>query len=322
MDVASLTDYGLALLRNQKIGFVFQQFHMLPKTSVLGNILLPTKYPCERKRHDVNSVDRAKQLAEVFGLTNEINKMPNQLSGGQQQRVAIARALINDADIILADEPTGNLDSENARHVIDLLMELNQQGKTVVLITHDREIAKRFSKVYEMRDGEIKTESSPIIHNDRSKTAYLNESSNSFLLTLRRLIPLALENMGRHRVRSVLTMMGISIGVAAVLATTTLGKSRKERMLSSFAELGVNTINFPAYPNFNLTATDDVPVMFRSLDNEKDIKPLKRIFPHIKRTAPQTQPSWSNTIIHGGKSIPDVFVTGISEIFAIMNLAA
>lgn len=322
LDVTSLNDFEVAYLRNQKIGFVFQQFHLLPKTSVLNNILLPTKYPCEIKKNSDDYIDKARRLVEYFGLQDQIDKMPNQLSGGQQQRAAIARALINDAEIILADEPTGNLDSENAKQVIELLKKLNRQGKTVVIITHDREIAAQFKKTYEIYDGKISQESSPKIHKNKLKTVgYFNKTSTSPLLAFRQLIPLAFENMRRHRVRSWLTMFGISIGVAAVLATTTLGTFTKNKMLMSYAELGINTINFSGYPNFHLTATDDVPAIFRFFDGERDLNPLKRIFPNIKRIAPQSQMSWSNTITFGGRSVgPNVFVNGVGEAtFAIMN---
>jgi macrolide transport system ATP-binding/permease protein len=322
VDVARLNDFELATLRNQKIGFVFQQFHLLPKTSVINNVLLPTKYPCEIKKNAADSTDKAKRLIEYFGLVDQIDKMPNQLSGGQQQRVAIARSLINDADIILADEPTGNLDSKNAEQVIELLKELNGQGKTVVVITHDTNIAHQFNKVYEIHDGKISKDLAIKAEANRSKPLR-RPSKRKFspLFTLRQLIPLAFENMRRHKVRSWLTMLGISIGVAAVLATTTLGNFTKDKMLTSYAELGVNTINFSGYPNFNLTATDDVPAIFKSFSDERDLKPLKRIFPNIRRIAPQSQMSWSNTITYGGRSVgPNVFANGVGEAtFAIMN---
>lgn len=322
VDVATLTDSELAYLRNQKIGFVFQQFHLLPKTSVLNNILLPTKYPVEFKKDNLKLANKAKQLAEYFGISSLLKSMPNQLSGGEQQRVAIARALVNDAEIILADEPTGNLDSENAKQVIKLLKELNQRGKTVIVITHDAHVAKQFDKIYEIHDGKISEISPPHITQEHIKYEHdLNHKRAISFLGLGRLIPLAFENMRRHKVRSWLTMLGISIGVAAVLATATLGKFTKDKMLASYAELGINTVNFTGYPNFNLTATDDVPAMFKSFDPERDLKPLKRIFPNIKRLAPQTQPSWSNTITYGGRSIgPNVLATGVGEsTFAIMN---
>src|SRR5690606_29517078 len=130
--VSDLNDVELAYFRNRKLGFVFQQFHLLPSSDVLSNILLPTHYPLEQA--DVDQVDyqaRATGLAKKLGLSERLDHTPQQLSGGQQQRVAIARALIRDAPIILADEPTGNLDSKTAGEILELLRELNQSGKTV-----------------------------------------------------------------------------------------------------------------------------------------------------------------------------------------------
>lgn len=245
--------------------------------------------------------------------------MPNQLSGGQQQRVAIARALMNDAEIILADEPTGNLDSQNAKSVIELLQELNQEGKTIIVITHDNKVANMLNKIYEIQDGKISSIS------DAHRRLYISnkklENNKFSLMSLFKLFPIALENLQRNRIRSYLTMLGISIGVAALLITSTLSKFGKEVILSSFAELGVNTINFMGYPNFALTAEDQIPAMYRYFDYEKDLKNLSTIFPNIKRIAPQTQYSWSNTVSFGGKSIgPEVSISGVAEhTFSIIN---
>lgn len=313
VDASTLNDFERALVRNQKIGFVFQQFHLLPKASILDNILLPTTYPCETRKHEAKYTEKAKQLAETFGLADHIAKKPNQLSGGQQQRVAITRALINDAEIILADEPTGNLDSKNAAQVVDLLKALNAEGKTVVVITHDMKVAQQFDRIYEIQDGKITFQHG--VTKPASERRNLFEPPRaSTLLMLTRIIPLTFENMRRHKLRSWLTMIGIAVGVAAVLAASTLGSFTKDRMIASYTELGVNTINFLGFPNFNLTAMDDVPAVFRSFEDERDLKPLKRIFPQIKRIAPQTQLMWSNTVTFGGKSLgPNVAVAGVGH---------
>ena len=317
--VNSLNDFELSLLRNKKIGFVFQQFNLLAKMTVLDNILLPSIYPCEIKKDDIDYLNKAKILAKRLGIEKELNKLPNQLSGGQQQRVAIARALINDAEIILADEPTGNLDSQNAASVLELLQELNKEGKTIVVITHDQKIAQKLNKIYEIQDGVINnlanTNQKLIINKQKI------QNINFSLFSLFKLFPIALENLQRNRIRSYLTMIGICIGVAALLITSTLSTFGKEIILSSFAELGVNTINFMGYPNFSLTAEDEIPAMYRYFDYEKDLKNLKTIFPNIKRIAPQTQTSWSNTVSFAGKSISsEVLVSGVAEhTFSIIN---
>jgi putative ABC transport system ATP-binding protein len=149
-DVAAFTQDELAQLRNEKIGFVFQTFHLLPKTTALENVELPLVY-CSRS--DISGLG-ARALEQV-GLTDRAKHVPGELSGGQQQRVAIARALVNEPDLILADEPTGNLDTKAGLEVLAIFQELNRQGKTVVLITHDAAVAAMASRVVEIVDGQI-----------------------------------------------------------------------------------------------------------------------------------------------------------------------
>lgn len=150
----NLNDEALSKLRNQTIGFVFQQFNLINKLTVLENIILPALY-C-RKRLDFEPKQRAIELIKKFNINGKENSFPNKLSGGQQQRVAIARALIMDPPIILADEPTGNLDSKNGEIVLSLLEDLNKKEKrTVIVVTHDLEIAKRSQRIIKIKDGQI-----------------------------------------------------------------------------------------------------------------------------------------------------------------------
>ncbi len=149
-DVAAFTPDELARLRNEKIGFVFQTFHLLPKTTALENVELPLVY-CSRP--DISGLG-ARALEQV-GLSDRAKHLPGELSGGQQQRVAIARALVNEPDLILADEPTGNLDSKAGLEVLAIFQELNRKGKTVILITHDVAVAAMASRIVEIVDGQI-----------------------------------------------------------------------------------------------------------------------------------------------------------------------
>ncbi len=151
-EVSNLTDDELSLIRNEHIGFVFQNFYLLPYATVLENVLLPTLY-IERHRDSIEK--RANELLQLVGLKDRIKFKPTQLSGGEQQRVAIARALINDPELILTDEPTGQLDSNTAREIINLLMKMNELGKTLVLITHDQDIASYAKRIIHIRDGVI-----------------------------------------------------------------------------------------------------------------------------------------------------------------------
>ncbi|MFC1575320.1 ABC transporter ATP-binding protein [Gemmatimonadota bacterium] len=149
-EVDSFTPDELARLRNEKIGFVFQTFHLLPKTTALENVELPLIYS---SRPDISGLGF--RALEQVGLKDRAKHLPSELSGGQQQRVAIARALVNDPELILADEPTGNLDTRSGLEVLAIFQELNRQGKTVVLITHDAAVADQAKRIVEIVDGRI-----------------------------------------------------------------------------------------------------------------------------------------------------------------------
>jgi putative ABC transport system ATP-binding protein len=153
--VNDLADDDLALIRNKEIGFVFQSFHLLAKNSALNNVLLPLKY-AGIKQDEANLL--AKSVLDKVGLSDRINHAPSELSGGQQQRVAIARALVNKPSIVFADEPTGNLDSQTGDDVMELFKELNSQGQTIILITHEEDIAMQSKRIINIKDGLIESD--------------------------------------------------------------------------------------------------------------------------------------------------------------------
>lgn len=153
LDVSKLDDDKLAEFRSEKIGFIFQSYNLLQRTSVLDNVLLPTTYlpNCDAKKAKKEAIDLLKRV----GLGHRINHKPNQLSGGEQQRAAIVRALINDPRLILADEPTGNLDSKSGEEIMEILQDLNKEGKTIIMVTHEKYTAECARRILHIKDGII-----------------------------------------------------------------------------------------------------------------------------------------------------------------------
>jgi putative ABC transport system ATP-binding protein len=166
VDVAELDDDSLAMIRNQRIGFVFQSFNLIPRSSALHNVEMPLIYAGDTDQRQ----DRALLALDMVGLAERANHQPSELSGGQQQRVAIARALITEPAILLADEPTGNLDSESSLEIMRLLTRLNREGRTIVLITHEPDIAAFAGRVVRLRDGHILSDVRQVPHEPAAET--------------------------------------------------------------------------------------------------------------------------------------------------------
>jgi len=158
VEVEALSDVALSKLRNEKLGFIFQSFHLIPQYTALENVLLPTVYRREGKSKRREDSLRAKEILGMVGLGERVHYLPGELSGGQKQRVAIARALMNNPEVVLADEPTGNLDSKQSDEIIRLLKELNEMGRTIVLVTHDPEAGRQALRMITLRDGMIQSD--------------------------------------------------------------------------------------------------------------------------------------------------------------------
>lgn len=163
-NVTSLDDVELAAIRNEEIGFVFQAFNLLPRTTVLDNVKLPLTYAKNKK----NIEKRAKDILEAVGLGHRLHHFTNQISGGEKQRVAIARALVNDPSVLFADEPTGNLDSKSGVQIMAILQELNNQGNTIILVTHETYTAEHAKRIIRVKDGEIESDA-PVLNRRFSK---------------------------------------------------------------------------------------------------------------------------------------------------------
>jgi macrolide transport system ATP-binding/permease protein len=311
-EVGRLSDKEMAFFRNRRLGFVFQQFHLLASRDVLHNILLPASYPLEAPGGAEDFEGRARKIAGRLGLGDRLEHKPHQLSGGQQQRVAIARALIRDAPIILADEPTGNLDSKSSAEILTLLRELNQEGKTVVIITHDRDVAAKCDRTIWIRDGKVEGEQGPA-PGPPQPVEHVALHHLGLWNLVRESLPQALDNLWRNRMRTALTMMGVVVGVASVLSMLTLGSFTKAKILQSYATLGINTLQFYAYPEWGIKAKDLSGPRFYALNIDRDVEPLPQIFPEIRRVAP----SYTDGVysaIYGGRSIEnEILVSGVNS---------
>lgn len=236
-DISTLSEDELALFRRHELGFIFQQFNLLSYFDASENVALPLLYS-EGKISKVKS----SPYLEGVGLLDRSHHLPREMSGGQQQRVAIARALINRPKLILADEPTGNLDSQSEEQVISILQKLNEEGMTIVMVTHEDEIGEKCKRVIRMRDGKILSDkrNSPIRKTD-SKLLPITEKKHS-ALTLREHFRQGLKQLLANKVRTFLSVLGVLIGVASVVTMLAIGRGAQKAIESQLSSLGANIL--------------------------------------------------------------------------------
>lgn len=249
-NAACLSPDELARVRREHIGFIFQRYHLIPDLSALGNVEIPAIYANSERD---SRRQRATALLGRLGLEGREHHKPCELSGGQQQRVSIARALINGGKIILADEPTGALDSQSGQEVLAILNELNRRGHTVVMVTHDMKVARHAKRIIELCDGEIIADSGGCV----SATETLPQTNSirqSYWKTLldrtRESMQMALKAMKTHRLRTTLTMIGIVFGIASVVTVVALGEGARQETLEEIKSLGTNVVSI--YPGQDL----------------------------------------------------------------------
>lgn len=257
-NAAHLSPDSLARLRREHIGFIFQRYHLMPDLSAQDNVEIPAIYA--NSQRDPRR-QRAAELLARLGLKGREHHKPSELSGGQQQRVSIARALINGGEIILADEPTGALDSQSGQEVLAILSELNQCGHTVVIVTHDITVAQHTQRVIELRDGELVADSGrkSAVSQPLSLPNYSRQSGwQSLLDRTRESLQMALKAMNAHRLRTALTMAGIIFGIAAVVTVVALGEGAKQRTLDNIKGLGTNMVSIYPGRDFFDDAIDSI----------------------------------------------------------------
>ena len=234
----------LARLRREHFGFIFQRYHLMGDLNAMGNAEIPAIYAgvSAAERHA-----RARQLLTRLGLGERLNNKPGQLSGGQQQRVSIARALMNGGDVILADEPTGALDQASGHEVMNILKELHADGHTIILVTHDANVAANADRIIEIRDGRIVSDHSKsdtraaVVKTDKGPTR--KETFAAAWGRLKEATQMAVRAMIGYKLRTLLTMLGIIIGIASVVSVVALGNGSREKILSDIASMGTNTID-------------------------------------------------------------------------------
>ncbi|EJF79797.1 Macrolide export ATP-binding/permease protein MacB [Candidatus Bartonella washoeensis] len=313
-ETASLSADELSALRRNHFGFIFQRYHLLNELTALGNVEIPAIYagcaPGMRKK-------RAQDLLIRLGMGDRINHRPNQLSGGQQQRVSIARALMNNAEVILADEPTGALDKQSGQEVLRILDELHKEGRTIIIVTHDMQVAKRAERIIEISDGEIVADNVSKVAKKRVKSQSLDQEQNlenkkllgffrSFTERFREAFVMALLAMNAHRMRTFLTMLGVIIGIGAIIAMVALGNGTREKILENFKSLGSNTLTIFPGKSFSDPQSEKITSLV-----EADVEALSGL-PYVSGVTPQIS---ANSTVRFGAVEANAVIMGVGEQF-------
>ena len=306
----------LAQLRREHFGFVFQRYHLLPDLTALRNVEIPAIYAGRDRaaRHA-----RALAVLDRLGLADRTHHRPGQLSGGQQQRVSIARALMNGAEVILADEPTGALDSKSGQAVMRILKELNADGHTVIIVTHDMHVAQHARRIVEIADGEIvcdRVNPDDTCHDTSQALARPTTGAHPAAPAARAAVwrahaerfaeafKMALLAMAAHRLRTFLTMLGIIIGIASVVSVVALGQGSRQRILKDISALGTNTLD--VYPGKDFGDLRSASVQTLRAGDAAALATQ----PYIDSVTPRVS---ANVVLRYGNTSVNATVNGVGE---------
>lgn len=304
VETNKMTSDQLAELRCSTFGFIFQRYNLLNNLSALENVALPSIY----SGMDVTSrCIKAETLLADLGLSHKLHNKPNELSGGQQQRVSIARALMNGGEIILADEPTGALDSKSGENVMDIMVDLHRKGHTIILVTHEKHIAEYASRVIEIKDGQIITDSRNNYELHAMQSAAKQNKKKGWLYYQDRLFEsfkMSVQAISSHKMRSLLTMLGIIIGIASVVCVVALGQGSSERIMANINSMGTNTISILPGKNFGDRNANKIKTL--TVDDAKFLAQQS----YIASATPSS--STSGTLLYRNQSV-DAQLNGVGE---------
>ncbi len=313
-EISKLSDHDSAMLRNRFFGFIFQSFNLLPRLDIMTNVLLPFIYSPEGIT--LKSRQKVTALMERVGLADRLRHSPTEISGGQQQRVAVVRAIANDPLVILADEPTGNLDSKSTEDIINMLVELNKNGNTIIMVTHNPELAKYATRVLLLKDGQIvedKVQSKPSAAT-RSYGTEFEKKSGGFIFSadsIKNYTKEALISLKANKLRSFLSIIGVMIGVAAVIAMLAIGTGAKTQVEKSLSNLGTNLLMVSASrrsAGISLGSDAVTRFTFEDLAALKNIEGVKTAIPYVTGRAQAVYGgrNWNTSIVGTDTEYQDI----------------
>ena len=298
-----MTSDELSNLRQRKFGFIFQRYNLLSALTANENVALPAIYA---GMDSSSRKQRANQLLDKLGLADKTLNRPNQLSGGQQQRVSIARALMNGGEIILADEPTGALDSKSGETVLEILKDLHKEGHTIIMVTHDANIAANSSRIIEIKDGCIVRDERQQPYSEELKLSKRAYKKPRFLDQLIESFKMATNAIMAHKLRALLTMLGIVIGITSVISVVALGQGSQQQILSNINSLGTNTMtimNGTGFGDRRANLTKNLTISDAMMLNKQQF---------VDSTTPSS--NLSGTVIYGNTNVT-ASINGVGEQF-------